>query len=117
MSVYAPVPAYADRKRHPATLLFIIGVHAALLAAVMSAKMDLANPFNPTRTDVTLVPLPAEPPKDQPKPREKPRQSVIDRVPSVVPLPQPDLPRVVRVPVPLPFPDTGAVVGPGSGIV
>jgi periplasmic protein TonB len=37
----------ADRRPHPNMMLVIIGAHVALLAAVMSAKMDLANPFKP----------------------------------------------------------------------
>lgn len=102
MTVYAPVPAYAGRKRHPRALVLIVAGHAALLAAVMTVKMDLPNPFNPTRTDVTLVPLPAEPLDEQPQPREKPRETAIDQLPTVVPVPQPGPPQIDARPMQLP---------------
>ena len=34
-------PVVADRPSSPSTLLIVIGLHAAVLAAVMSAKMEL----------------------------------------------------------------------------
>ena len=114
MSVYAPVPAYADRKTHPSTLLMIVGAHAALLAAVMTAKMDLAPPWDPTKTKVTLVPVPPEPPQSQPEPKPQPPRSIIDHVPRVVPMPQPDVPRVDHSPLPIPLPDPGAAIGSGN---
>ena len=114
MTVYAPVPAYADRKRHPRALFLIIAGHAAILAAVMTVKMDLPNPFSPTRTDVTLVPLPPEPPTEQPQPPEKHRESMIDRVPAVVPVPQPPPPQIDIRPMPAPtqLPAVGPVTEP-----
>ena len=39
MSVYASTPAYAERLRHPKALLLIVGGHAVLIGAVMTAKM------------------------------------------------------------------------------
>jgi hypothetical protein len=41
MRTYAPVAPYADRSRHPRALVLIVGGHAALIAAVMMAKMDV----------------------------------------------------------------------------
>ena len=114
MTVYAPVPSYADRKPHPRALLLIIAAHAALLAAVMTAKLDLPDSFKPTKTDVTLVPLPPEPPQDQPQPSERPRDSVIDQIPTVLPVPRPDLPQIDTTPMPLP--DPGPVIDPGPPI-
>lgn len=114
MTAYAPVPAFARRKRHPRALVLIVAGHAALLAAVMTARMNLPAPFEPTRTDVTLIPLPPEPPRDQPQRREKPRDSVMDQVPSVLPLPRPGLPQLDTAPMPLP--DPGPVIDPGPPI-
>lgn len=113
MAVYAPVPAYADRSRHPRTLLLIVGAHAALLAAVMSAKMDLPTPWGPTKTEVTLIPLPPEPQQSQPQQKQKPRPSVIDRQTTVVPIPQPKFPDIDTIPVPIPLPHPGPIVAPG----
>lgn len=112
MSVYAPVPAYADRKRHPRALMLIVAGHAALLAAVMTAKIDISGTFTPTKTDVKLIPVPPEPAQNPPEPKQAPRQSVIDTVPRVVPVPQPNLPRLDTTPMPLPLPDPGLVIGP-----
>lgn len=111
MTVYAPVPAFADRKRHPRALVLIVGAHAALLAAVMTAKMDLPGRFDPTRTDVELIPLPPEPAPNPPAPDPQQTQA-LTRTPQIIPLPQPDVPAVDRAPLPLPLPDPGPVIGP-----
>ena len=114
MTVYAPVPAFAAGKRHPRALFLIVAGHAALLAAVMTAKMDLPRPFDPTDTDVTLVPLAPEPPQDQPQPRERPRDSVIDQIVTVLPVPRTGVPQIDTTPIPLPNP--GPVIEPGPPI-
>ncbi|MGI8704361.1 MAG: energy transducer TonB [Sphingomicrobium sp.] len=114
MTVYAPVPAYADRKRHPRALLLIVAGHVALLAAVMTAKMDIGGSFIPTKTDVKLIPVPPEPAPNPPQPKQEPRNSAIDTVPRVVPVPQPHFPRVDTRQLPLP--DPGPVIGPGPSI-
>ena len=114
MTTYAPVPAFADRKRHPRALLLIIGGHAALLAAVMTAKMDLPAHWDPTITKVKLIPEPKAPPEAVPEPEPDRRETVIDRVPRIVPVPQPSLPDIepLPLPLPLPLPDPN----PGAGI-
>jgi protein TonB len=109
MTAYAPVPAFADRKRHPRTLLLIVGAHAALLAAVMSARMEIADHFHPTKTDVDLIPLPPEPAKDPPP---QTRETVIDTIPNVVPLPRADVAPVDTAPLP-PVPNPGPIIVPG----
>ena len=109
MTVYAPVPAYADRQRHPRALFLIIGIHAALLAAVMAAKMDVPPPFAPTPTTVKLIPEPQVPPANPPpQPRQDPRGSRIDQMPRVIPVPQPRFPVIDSLPMPLP--DPGPIV-------
>ena len=113
MPVYAPVPAFAARKRHPRALLIIIGVHAAALAAVMTARMDLPLPFDPTITRVDLVPDQKPPPENPPpRPKQDSLQPRVDQMPRVVPLPQPDGPVLDRLPQPLPLPGPGPLVGP-----
>ena len=105
MTVYAPVPAYADRKRHPRALFFILAGHAALIAAVMTAKMDLPLPFVPTPTTVKLIPEPQVPPENPPpQPKQDSRSSRIDQLPRVVPVPQPRFPVIDDLPLPLPHP-------------
>jgi periplasmic protein TonB len=115
MTVYAPVPPFADRKRHPRALILIVAAHAALLAAVMTAKMDVVRNFIPTKTAVELIPVPPEPAESPPQPKQAPRESVIDRVPQVVPTPQPNVPSLDTrpLPLPLPLPDPGPAIEPG----
>ena len=115
MTVYAPVPAFAGRKRHPGALVLIVAGHAALLAAVMTVKMDLASQFNPTRTEVKLIPLPSDPPSDPPKSVQQPRDPTLERVPTLVPLPQPRPPLVDIRPLPMPLPGAGPVIEPKPG--
>lgn len=112
MTVYAPVPAYAQRSRNPRALLLIVAAHVALLAAVMTAKMDLPAPWNATKTEVTLVPLPPEPPQNPPEPSRRPQESRIERVPAVVPI-RP-VPPLEVVPLPQPLPSPGPSIGPAN---
>lgn len=115
MSVYAPVPAFADRRRHPRALLLIIAGHAALIAAVMTAKMDLApQPFAPIT--VELLPEPAAPPENPPPPQPDPQDSRIDRPTTVIPVPQPGQPQLDPVPFPI-QPIQGAIDAGPSGNV
>lgn len=118
MTTYAPVPAFVDHKRHPRALLLIVAGHAALLAAVITAKMDLPLPFVPETTEVTLVPLPPEPIHNPPHQQPHQRASVIDHPPVVLPVPKPDVPQVDTTPIPVPLPDPGAAVGalPGPSV-
>ena len=112
MVTYAPVPAFAERKRHPRALILIVAVHAAALAAVMAAKMDLPEQFDPTRTIVELIPVPKPPPPKPPEPLEpqQPSNSVIDRPVPLVPVPADPQPAIdVR---PAPLPDPGPLIGP-----
>jgi protein TonB len=88
MPVYAPVPAFVDGKRHPRALFLIVVVHAAALAAVMTAKSDVVRPiFNPTT--VTLIPDQKPPPENPPPPPPEQHQSAIDHPTVVVPIPHP----------------------------
>lgn len=112
MPVYAPDSDFASHRRHPSALLVIIAGHAALLAAVMSARMDLPARIIPQVTEVTLVEPPEPPPPDQPPPPKRPaspRDSAIDRPPVVVPAPPLDLPAADPAPLPAPVPADAVV--------
>ena len=114
MSVYAPVPAYFEHKRHSRALFLIIAGHAALLAAVMTAKMSLPPRFIPAITHVKLIPLPPQPPQPNPPPQPKQQhESSIRQVEEVVPIQRP-LPSQVDL-SPLPIPDSGPALVPLPG--
>jgi len=93
MSVYAPVPAFADHARHPRALVLIIAGHAALLAAVMTAKMEVPFRIFPP-TVVKLIPIPKPPPENQQPTKPDPRTSTIDHPTTPIPIPQPREPTV-----------------------
>ena len=89
MSVYAPTPGFADRRPHPRTLMLIVAGHAALIAAVMAAKMDLPQRILHRPLVVELIPIPKPPP---------PEPAVIPR-PATQPLPNEPI-RQVQIPIP-----------------
>jgi periplasmic protein TonB len=90
----------AGRKPAPHALLVIIVAHIALIAAVMSAKMDLPQRI-PDITKVRLIPAPSPPPP-QPEPKAEPKSapSTVDRMPVIVPVAQPRLDNLDPTPVP-----------------
>ena len=55
-----PVPG--QRQSSPNALLLVISVHVALLAVVMSAKMDLPAGIKPPPIPIFWVPKPTDPP-------------------------------------------------------
>ncbi|MFP5329554.1 MAG: energy transducer TonB [Alphaproteobacteria bacterium] len=106
MTTYAPVPIFAQRRRHPRALAIIIAVHAGAIAAVMSAKMDLPVRLDPTVTRVELLPEPATPSPEPLPPSPRPGRQTVERVPAVVPMPQPILPALEPS-----LPDPGPAIG------
>ncbi|MBA3525985.1 MAG: energy transducer TonB [Sphingomonas sp.] len=106
MATYVPVPAFAERKPYPRALIVIVAGHAALIAAVMMAKMDLPQTMIPAVTKVELIPAPTDPPPNPPEPRpaREPAKSVIDRPVALVPVPLDPGPAVDVTPVPVPQP-------------
>jgi len=54
-------PAIVERQPHPNFLLGIIAAHVAVVALVMSAKMDLPTRVLGTTTEIFSVPIPPEP--------------------------------------------------------
>jgi protein TonB len=112
MSVYAPVPAFADHARHPRALVLIIAGHAALLAAVMTAKMEVPFRIFPP-TVVKLIPIPKPPPENQQPTKPNPRTSTIDHPTTPIPIPQPREPTVDTSQPTNPTFDPGPIIDPG----
>lgn len=102
----------AQRRPSPQAMLAIAVTHVAVIAAVMSAKMDLPEKLKPRPTEVDLIRLPPPPAPPEPKPRAEPRPapSAIDTPPVIQPIPQPRVP-VDTQPFPLtPGPRIGSPV-------
>jgi periplasmic protein TonB len=115
MPVYASTPGFADHRRHPRALMLIIGGHAVLIAAVMTARMELPDKFIPDITRVRLLPTdpPPEPLPPPPKPeRAPPQPSRLDTPDIIVPTPVPDGPAVDNPSIPLPL--NPGPVGPSA---
>ena len=108
----ATAPRFAERRSCPNALLAIIAGHVALLAIVMSAKMDLPRRLSPGRPFI-FIPVPKPPPPrpvpmPQSTPRPQPGPTVTEPHIPVQPLPGPDL-----SPTPA-FPDPGPIAGNGT---
>ena len=113
MPVYAPTSGFADQRRHPSALLLIVGAHAVLIAAVMTAKMAVPVIEDHSPIIVDPIPIPPDPPPN-PEPPEADQQPQAPRAdpyvpPRVIPLPTPSGPTMDTNPVPVP--DPGPVVG------
>jgi protein TonB len=79
----------AGRKPAPHALLVIIVAHIALIAAVMSAKMErVKRAFDPPIV-IEQIPLKPPPPAEQPKVQPRHTESVLEQVQPVVPVPVP----------------------------
>lgn len=104
-------PAIGKRDSSPHGLLIVIAAHIALIAVVMSAKMDLPRRVHPGVIRVTLLPLPKPPPPNPvPNQHHLVPPGPITEPHSTVPLPLP-------TPVPLdpqPTVDFGTVAAGGS---
>ena len=113
MPVYSSISGFADHRRHPRALMLIVGGHAVLIAAVMTAKMDLPiRVFDPPIV-VDPIPIPPEPPPPEPETQDPqrdppPQGPTIHRPEPIVPIPVTD-PVVSTVPDPMP--DPGPVIG------
>ena len=106
MPVYASTPGFAAHRRHPRALMLIVGGHAVLIAAVMTAKMEMPAKFIPDITRVRLLPSDPPPPEPLPPPpkpeRTPPQDSRLDAPDILVPVPTPDGPAVTDPPMTLP---------------
>jgi protein TonB len=109
----ANAPRFDERRSSPNALLAIIAAHVALVAVVMSAKMNLPARLAEPPTVVTWIdPIDPPPPNPTPQtaPRPKPGPSLIHPLTPLPPLPAPDLPPSPALPDPGPV--TGSSTGP-----
>ena len=102
-------PAPVERRPHPNTMLAIIAAHVAVVAAVMSAKMDLPQRLFPRPTIVTSIEVPRPPPENRqtPQTRQRTQSRTVDQAQPVIPT----LPQGAD-----PF-DTGPITPPNPGQV
>lgn len=108
-------PVVAKRSPSPNAMLAIIAAHVALIALVMSAKMELPPTFHPTRTIVDLIheddPPPPNPIEQRVRPAPRPANLIAPR--PDIPVPRLDTP-IVDAPNldPRVEPNPGPVVDP-----
>ncbi len=102
--------AIAGRRPAPHALLVIVVGHIALIAAVMSARMDLPERIFHRPTVVTPIPIPVPPPPE-PQPRAEPQatNSAPSPVPPLVPIAQPSNDPIIASQVPA---QPGPIIGP-----
>src|SRR4051794_34073377 len=78
-------PATVERRPHPNAMLAIIAVHVAVVAVVMSAKMDLPIRLFPKPTTLIYVPTAKPPPPNDPQPHHdtqlQARNDTVDQPP------------------------------------
>ena len=104
-------PAVATRQSSPNVLLIVIAAHVALVAVVMSAKMDLPAKIRNAPLVIDLIPVPAPPPEQpiaQPTPQPRAQPLPFDH----------PAPRVPTPPVSDSHPDAGTIPpkpGPVAG--
>lgn len=99
----------AERHSAPHVMLLIIAGHVALIAAVMSARMDLPPRILDGPIILKPIPIPKPPPENIPPP---PKRSPIelDRTQPIVPIPQPNDELTPPKPLPQPFPGGDSVI-------
>jgi periplasmic protein TonB len=95
-------PAIAARGSSPNVLLVIIAVHVALIALVMSAKMDVAGRIKEGPLIVDLIPEPTPPPPvpHDPQVPHQPVRQVITDTPQIVPVPPTSSETIDSMPTP-----------------
>jgi len=117
MPVYADTSGFAAYRRHPNALLFIVGGHAVLIAAVMTAKLAVPPRIVDPPIIVRPIPLPPDPPPipDPPatKDTHQPPRSTPYQPPRTFPVPSLDGPTIDTTPIPQP--DLRPIPGPDLG--
>src|SRR5215213_6227334 len=101
-------PVAGKRPSSPSAMLLIISAHVALIAAVMSAKMEFQERSRDPRTIVTF---PIDPPPPPPNPTANPSRHPLARLPISDPNRDVPLPPADAVPL-----DTGSMADPGATI-
>ena len=85
----ANAPRPAGRSGSPRTLALILSGHAALIAAVMSAKMGVIHVDGVTPTEVFNIPIdPPTPPEPKPPEAQPNQPSFIERPVTLIDVPQ-----------------------------
>lgn len=114
MPVYAHTSGLAVHRRHPNALLFIVGGHAVLIAAVMTAKLAVPPRIVDPPIIVRPIPIPPDPPPipDSPatKDTHQPPRSTPYQPPRTFPVPSLDGPTIDTTPIPQP--DLRPIPGP-----
>ena len=112
-------PLIGKRQSSPHTMLLIVSAHVALLAAAMSARMELPPRHGNEPIKIDLIPVPKPPPpqpvaKQQPEPQPEPMRQWVSH-------PQPQVPIPHLQPPPVDTTDTSIdpvpVVGAGTSVV
>lgn len=114
MPVYADTSGFAAYRRHPNALLFIVGGHAVLIAAVMTAKLAVPPRIVDPPIIVRPIPIPPDPPPipDPPATKEthQPPRSTPYQPSRTCPVPSLAGPTIDTTPIPQP--DFGPIAGP-----
>jgi protein TonB len=101
-------PRVAESRASPNAMLAIIAAHVALVAVVMSTRMDLPPRLLRTPIEVKLIPNTPPPPENVTKPVAKPHPTPLPLPPEPPPL-QP--PQTIAEFTPV-FPNSGGIDGP-----
>lgn len=109
-------PVIAARRPSPNAMLAIVAGHVALIAVVMSAKMEIERHRAPPPIVIDTIPAPKPPPPDTPvraHSRPQPLPTAYTQPDPVQPLPLPDDPVTSSGPA---TGDPGPVVVAGGGV-
>ena len=105
-------PVAGTRQSSPNALLLVISAHVALVAAVMSAKMDLPQRILP-RPPITIIKIPSPAPVPPERHVQPPRPQPITN-PSLQPPLRPPFDTTIDTIGPI---DTGPVIGGGGNAI
>ena len=119
MPVYANTSGLAAHKRHPNALVLIVGGHAVLIAAVMTAKMTMPPRVPDPPIIIDSIKLPPDPPPipdpQVSKDSQMPPKSATYVPPTNLPIPTFDGPTIDTTNVPIPDPGPIAGTNPFPG--
>lgn len=109
-------PLAGKRQSSPHMMLLIVSVHVALLAALMSAKLEAPSGIDRKPISIWFDPPVTPPPPNKPQPRQplQPKNQWIDHVKPQVPTARPD---PVQVDTGGTTIDPGLIVGGGTSLV
>ena len=106
-------PAPVERRPHPNAMLAIIAAHVAVVAAVMSAKMDLPQIIKHPPPVIFWVPTPKDPPPNPQTPHtQQQARNPVDYVPPIVTPPSGEAfdPGPTKL-------DPGPIAGAGANVI